>query len=94
MPNLIIIDGGVGQLNAALSELQLLGLKIPIISLAKKEEEIYLPENAEPLRLDKNSPMMLLIRAIRDETHRFSINYNRKKRKMRLREETRPKKPS
>jgi len=85
-PDLIIIDGGMGQLNASLSALKQLGLTIPIIGLAKKEEEIYLPEDPTPLKFPKNKPMMLLIRQIRDSVHRFVVSYNRKKREMRLRE--------
>ncbi len=87
LPNLIIIDGGKGQLNAALSSLRALGTKIPIISLAKEHEEIYFPGEEVSRKFEKNGPMMLLIRRIRDETHRFTIGYNRKRREMRMREE-------
>ncbi len=87
LPNLIIIDGGPGQLNSACDVLKELGLQIPIISLAKKEEEIYLPEQAEPLRFDKHSRMMLLIRGIRDSVHNFAISYNKKRRQMKFRDE-------
>lgn len=81
MPNLVIIDGGSGQLNAALGELEKLNLRIPTISIAKKFEEIYLPGIANPLRLNKKSKALQLIRQIRDETHRFAIAYNRLLRK-------------
>ncbi|HLD83938.1 MAG TPA: excinuclease ABC subunit UvrC [archaeon] len=86
MPDLIIIDGGPGQLNSALGALKELGLKIPIISIAKKDEEIFTPENNMPIRFPKNSAMMLLVRSIRNEAHRFAVSYNRKKRAMRLAE--------
>lgn len=86
-PDLILIDGGPGQLNSALQSLKALGLKIPIISLAKENEEIYTPNNKEPLRFDKNSKMMLLLREIRDSVHHFVLGYNKKRREMKLREE-------
>ncbi len=87
LPNLIVIDGGPGQLNAALQALSSLGLHIPIIGLAKKEEEIYLPGESTPLSYDKNSEMMLMLRKIRDSVHRFVLAYNRKKREMKMRED-------
>jgi len=82
LPHLIIIDGGVGQLNAALHSLRSLGLSIPIIALAKEQEEIFLPHQQEPLRFDAHSPMMLYLRRIRDAVHRFALSYHRKKRSM------------
>ncbi|MFA5797441.1 MAG: hypothetical protein WC916_05385 [Candidatus Woesearchaeota archaeon] len=84
---LIIIDGGLGQLNMALRSLKHLGFKIPIIGLAKQEEEIYTPNEKEPLQFDKNSKMMLLLREIRDSAHHFVLGYNKKRREMKLREE-------
>ncbi len=87
MPNLIIIDGGQGHLSVALHALKKLGLQIPIIALAKEFEEIYTPGRSEPLQIDKNSPMMLLLRQIRDNTHRFVLSYNKQKRKIRMREQ-------
>lgn len=86
LPNLIIIDGGPGQLNAALKSLERLNLKIPIISLAKKEEEIFVPGRDLSYKFDKNSKMMLFIRSIRDSVHNYVVSYNRKKRSMRLKE--------
>lgn len=77
MPDLIIIDGGIGQLNFALNELKKLNLKIPIISIAKQFEEIYTPEKEKPLKLDKTTSALKLIQNIRDEAHRFAIKYNR-----------------
>ena len=88
MPNLIIIDGGKGQLNAALESLKKLKLQLPIISLAKKEEEIFLQNQENPLIIDKNSEMMLFIRNIRDTTHNYVISYNKKKREIKFRKET------
>ena len=87
MPDLILIDGGAEQLKAAIHSLTSLGLTIPIIGLAKKLEEIYLPDESIPIRFDSNSKMMLLIRRIRDATHNFSIGYNRKRRQMKMRDE-------
>ncbi len=87
-PELIIIDGGPGQLSSALDALKTLSLHIPIISLAKKEEEIYLPNEESPRNFDNNSKMMLLIRKIRDATHNYVISYNKKKRQMKFRKET------
>lgn len=83
-PSLIMIDGGQGQLSMALRSLKHLGLKIPIISLAKREEEIYIPGEKEPLKFDKNSKMMLLLREIRDSVHDFVLGYNKKRREMKM----------
>jgi excinuclease ABC subunit C len=87
MPDLIIIDGGLGQVNAAQMALHSLNLNIPMIGLAKENEEIYKPNTQTPLKLDRNSRMMLLIRQIRDATHDFSLGYNRKRREMQIRNE-------
>jgi excinuclease ABC subunit C len=87
MPDLILIDGGAEQLNAARDALGLLGLTLPMIGLAKKREEIYLPGEVLPRRFDNNSKMMLLVRRIRDATHGFSLSYNRKRRQMKMRDE-------
>jgi excinuclease ABC subunit C len=87
MPDLIIIDGGPGQVNAAQAALDLLNLKISMIGLAKENEEIHQLNKQTPIKLDKNSRMMLLIRQIRDATHDFSVNYNRKRREMQIRDE-------
>lgn len=77
LPNLVIIDGGRGQLNSALHELEKLGLKIPIISIAKQFEEIYVPNLSTPIRLEKKDRALNFIQEIRDEAHRFAIKYNR-----------------
>ena len=84
LPNLILIDGGKGQLSFALKELQKLNIKIPIISLAKKLEEIYLPGLSIPIKLDKKTKALKLLQRIRDEAHRFAISYNRLLRKKKL----------
>lgn len=81
MPNLIVIDGGKGQLSVALNEIQKLNLKIPIISLAKRLEEIYIPGRKTPLQLDKKRSAIMLLREIRDEAHRFAITYHKLLRK-------------
>ncbi len=81
-PQLIIVDGGKGQLSSACEALQELGLygKIPIIGIAKRLEEIYYPEDPLPLLISKKSPALLLIQRIRDEAHRFAITFHRQKR--------------
>ena len=77
MPDLILIDGGKGQLGMACAELKKLGLgKIPVIGLAKEFEEIYLPEKSEPLRLGLDHPAVKLLQRIRDECHRVANSYN------------------
>ena len=81
LPDLIIIDGGCGQLNYALKELEKLNVKIPIISIAKKYEEIYIPGYIQSLRLEKKDKALHFIQEIRDEAHRFAIKYNRLLRK-------------
>jgi excinuclease ABC subunit C len=87
MPDLIMIDGGPGQVNAAKNALQKLGLQLPLIGLAKEHEEVYLPGESAPRKFDKNSRMMLLLRKIRDAAHDFSLGYNRKRRQIKIREQ-------
>jgi excinuclease ABC subunit C len=77
LPDLIIIDGGPGQLHAAVNELEKLNLKLPIISLAKKFEEIYQPGIEQPRRLPANDVKLKLLQKIRDEAHRFAVKYHR-----------------
>ena len=84
LPNLVIIDGGKGQLNAALQELEKLELKIPIISIAKHYEEIYIPGISQPLSLAKKEKALQFTQEMRDEAHRFAIKYNRLLRKKEL----------
>lgn len=80
LPNLIIIDGGKGQLHAALKEIEKLNIQIDIIALAKKLEEIYIPGLSHSILLEENSKALLLLKKIRDEAHRFAISYHRLKR--------------
>lgn len=82
LPDLIIIDGGKGQLSASADALKNLGLygKIPIIGIAKRLEEIYFPEDSVPLYIDKKSESLKLIQRLRDEAHRFGITKHRDKR--------------
>jgi excinuclease ABC subunit C len=82
LPQLIVIDGGKGQLNAAVKSLQKLetGKMIAIIGIAKRLEEIYFPDDPVPLYIDKNSESLKLLQLIRNEAHRFGINFHRLKR--------------
>jgi excinuclease ABC subunit C len=78
LPDLVVIDGGKGQLHAAVAAAQEAGLpELPIISLAKREEEIFIPGRSEPLRLSRRSPSLRLLQRARDEAHRFGVAYNR-----------------
>jgi excinuclease ABC subunit C len=82
LPDLIMVDGGKGQLSSAceaLKELELYG-KIPIVGIAKRLEEIYYPEDPIPLHINKKSPGLLLLQQVRDEAHRFAITFHRQKR--------------
>ena len=77
-PNLVVIDGGKGQLNAAIAQMHQDGVfGVPTISLAKKEEEIFLPRRAFPIKLGKDSEALHILQHIRDEAHRFGITYHR-----------------
>jgi len=91
MPDLVVIDGGPGQVSAAKTALESLGLQLPLIGLAKEREEIYLPDDLEPRQFDKDSRMMLFLRQVRDATHNFALGYNLKRREMKLRNEFKPK---
>ena len=81
LPQLVIIDGGKGQLSSAVKSLDKLGLKdnLTIIGIAKKLEEIYFPGDSVPLYLDKNSISLKIIQQLRNEAHRFGINFHREK---------------
>jgi len=84
LPDLVLIDGGKGQLGAALEGLLELGLShLPTVSLAKKEEWIFRPGQAEPLVLDRHSPALQLLQRTRDEAHRFAVTFHRQQRKAR-----------
>ena len=82
LPNLIVIDGGKGQLSSAIESLKRLGIfgRVAIIGIAKKLESIYFPNDKIPLYIDKKSPSLKLIQTIRNEAHRFAINYHKKRR--------------
>jgi excinuclease ABC subunit C len=76
-PDILLIDGGKGQLNAALEVFKVLGREPPcLISLAKREEEVYRPGEAEPLRLSRHSAALRLLQYVRDEAHRFAQHYH------------------
>ncbi len=81
LPDLIVIDGGKGQLNAAIKSLQSLGIKTPCVSLAKENEEIFVPNQKTPILISKNKPSLKILQHARDETHRFGVAYNRAIRK-------------
>ncbi|MEA2162890.1 MAG: excinuclease subunit [Thermoanaerobaculia bacterium] len=84
LPDMILIDGGRGQLNAALAALNKLGIEeIPIAGLAKRDEEIYVPGREEPYRLERRDPALQLLQMVRDETHRFSVSSHRRRRSKR-----------
>ncbi len=83
-PELVVIDGGRGQLSAAHKAMESLGLgDRPLISLAKKEEEVFVWGRTEPVRISRRSPALRLLQQARDEAHRFAVTYNRKRRSMR-----------
>jgi excinuclease ABC subunit C len=87
LPDLILIDGGKGQLSMAVAELKKLGLeKIPVIGLAKEFEEIYFPAKSEPLRLGLDHPAVKLLQRVRDESHRVANSYNAQLRLKRISE--------
>jgi len=85
-PNLIVVDGGKGQLSASIEVLASLGLEneIPIVSLAKQFEEVYVPGRSAPIRIPRQSEALYLLQRIRDESHRFAITYHRQLRGKRM----------
>ena len=85
-PNLLLIDGGKGQLNVAVRVLEELGLdeEIPVASLAKQFEEVYLPGQSDPVRLPRQSEALYMLQRIRDESHRFAITFHRERRGKRM----------
>lgn len=86
MPDLVLVDGGRGQLQAALTALDRIRVELPVVGLAKREEEIWLPDRPEPIRLSLNDPALKLIQRLRDEAHRFAITRHRGRRGKRMRE--------
>jgi excinuclease ABC subunit C len=83
-PDLIVIDGGLGQVNAVQAVLDELGVEIPLVSLAEKNEEIYQPHRSEPLVLPRRDEGLRLLQRLRDEAHRFAVEYNRQRRTRRM----------
>lgn len=84
LPDLVVVDGGKGQLGVAVEVLEGLGLgDLPLVSLAKREEEVFLPGRSEPVRLSRRSPALRTLQQARDEAHRFAITFNRQRRSMR-----------
>ena len=78
-PDLIIIDGGKGQLSSVMEIIKELGVEgIDVVSLAKRNEEVFLPNKSQPVILPRNSSALFLFQRIRDEAHRFAITYHRK----------------
>ncbi len=77
-PDLIVVDGGKGQVNTAFHTMNALGLSIPVIGLAKRIEEIFTPHSSDPFNLPKTSPALKLLQQLRDEAHRFAVTYHRK----------------
>ena len=80
LPDLVVIDGGKGQLNAAREALEERGIALPIISLAKREEEVFVPGRSESIRLSRRSPGLRLLQQARDEAHRFALTFQRQRR--------------
>jgi excinuclease ABC subunit C len=86
-PNLVVIDGGKGQLAAALAAMQAYDLpRVAVISLAKRVEEVFVPGEPEPIVLDRNSPGLHLLQRVRDEAHRFALDFHRQRRQAKARE--------
>ncbi len=83
MPDLIVVDGGKGQVNIAFQTLSALGISIPVIGLAKRIEEIFTPQAKDPFNLPKTSPALKLLQQLRDEAHRFAVTYHRQLRSKR-----------
>jgi excinuclease ABC subunit C len=86
LPDLVVVDGGRGQLQAALSALDRVGLELPVVGLAKREEEIWAPDRSDPIRLSGKDPALKLVQRLRDEAHRFAITRHRGRRSKRMRE--------
>jgi excinuclease ABC subunit C len=80
LPDLVVIDGGKGQLNAAREALEGHGIQLPIISLAKRDEEIFVPGRSESVRLSRRSPALRVLQQARDEAHRFALTFQRQRR--------------
>jgi excinuclease ABC subunit C len=86
-PNLVVVDGGKGQLSAVLAAMQAFDLpRVAVISLAKREEEVFVPDRPEPIVLDRHSPGLQLLQRIRDEAHRFALGFHRQRRDSKAKE--------
>ena len=86
-PNLVVIDGGKGQLSAAIQAMQAYDLpRVAVIALAKKAEEVFVPDRPESIRLERHSPALQLIQRVRDEAHRFALGFHRQRRDARAKE--------
>jgi excinuclease ABC subunit C len=87
VPNLVVVDGGKGQLSAVIAAMQAFDLpRTAVISLAKREEEVFVPDRPEPIRLDRHSPGLQLLQRIRDEAHRFALGFHRQRRDAKAKE--------
>jgi len=87
VPNLVVIDGGKGQLSAALGAMQAFALpRVAAVALAKREEEVFVPGRADAIRLEPGSPGLQLLQRVRDEAHRFALGFHRTRRGARARE--------
>ncbi|MBN2250825.1 MAG: excinuclease ABC subunit C [Candidatus Altiarchaeota archaeon] len=84
LPDLVVVDGGATQVSAARKELEKLGLAVPVIGLAKKREDVYVPDLKEPVGLDRKSRALKLLQNLRDEAHRFGLKYHKVLRKKRI----------
>jgi excinuclease ABC subunit C len=86
-PNLVVVDGGKGQLSAVLAAMQAFDLpRVAVISLAKREEEVFVPDRPEPIALDRHSAGLQLLQRIRDEAHRFALGFHRQRRDSKAKE--------
>ncbi len=86
MPDLVLIDGGAGQLHAAMDGMDSAGVRLPVAAIAKKEEEIYLPNRMDTVRMSRSNPALKLLQSCRDEAHRFAITYQRLRRGKKMKE--------
>jgi excinuclease ABC subunit C len=86
MPDLVLIDGGAGQLHAAMDGMDEAGVRLPVAALAKKEEEVYLPNRMRTLRMSRADPALKLLQRCRDEAHRFAVTYQRLRRGRKMKE--------
>ena len=80
LPDLVVIDGGKGQLSAATAALEERGLALPVVGLAKRREEVFVPGRPSPVELPPDEPASLLLQRIRDEAHRFALTFHRQRR--------------